>query len=136
MAWGEVVVERRNVPRVANPRDTEAALNWQLERLGSAAWQEWPLKFQRMAFGYAQDSGWHDAGDAVRWLHHHALLHEGEAPRGALVWYHAADRIRVACALGSGQVVGPLLTGPVEMAELSVLSTDWVWSDPHFPFGH
>lgn len=135
MAWGEVVVERRIAARVANPRDTEAALNWQLERVGSAAWQEWPLKFQRMAFGYAQDSGWHDAADAVRWLDHHVLLQEGAAPRGALVWYQAADRIRVACSLGSGQVVGPLLSGPVEVAALADLSTDWVWSEPHFPFG-
>jgi hypothetical protein len=127
MAWGEVAVERPIVPRVSNPRDTEAALNWQLERVGSTAWQDWPLKFQRMAFGYA---------DAVRWLDHHTLLHEGVAPRGALVWYQAADRIRVACALGSGQVVGPLVSGPVEIADLGMLSNDWVWSEPHFPFGH
>jgi len=33
-------------------------------------------------------------------------------------------------------VVGPLPTGPVDVAELSLLSADWVWSDPHFPFGH
>ena len=72
----------------------------------------------------------------MRWLDHHALLHEGVAPRGALVWYQAADRIRVACALGSGQVVGPLASGPVEIADLAVLSNDWVWSEPHFPFGH
>ncbi|TDC26800.1 hypothetical protein E1261_21780 [Kribbella albertanoniae] len=135
MAWGDVVVERRIPGRVTNPRDTEAALNWQLERLGSTAWQDWPLKFQRMAFGYAQDSGWHDAADAVKWLDHHTLLHEGTAPRGALVWYQAADRIRVACALGSGQVVGPLLDGPVAIAVLSEVSTDWIWSDPVFPFG-
>ena len=136
MAWGEVVVERRIATRVVNPRDTEAALNWQLERVGSTAWQDWPLKFQRMAFGYAQDSGWNDTGDAVRWLDHHALLQEGAAPRGALVWYQAADRIRVACSLGSGRVVGPLLRGPVEVAPLSDLSTDWVWSEAHFPLGH
>jgi hypothetical protein len=137
MAWGEVVVERGRMPaRVANPRDTEAALTWQLERLGSTAWQDWTLKFQRMAFGYARDSGWHDAADAVRWLDHHALLCEGAAPRGALVWYQAADRIRVACSLGSGQVVGPLPHGPVEIAQLTTLSTDWVWSEPHFPFGN
>ena len=136
MAWGEVAVEWREVPRASNPRDTEAALNWQLERVGSAAWQDWPLKFQRMAFGYANDSGWHDASDAVRWLDQHALLNEGPAPRGALVWYHAVDRVRVACSLGSGQVVGPLLTGPVEIAYLSQLSTDFVWSEPQFPFGN
>ena len=136
MAWGEAVVERRIVPRVANPRDTEAALKWQLERVGSTAWQDWTLKFQRMAFGYAHDSGWQDSADAVRWLDHHALLHEGTAPRGALVWYQAVDRIRVACAVGSGQVVGPLPAGSVEVAVLTDLSTDWVWSDPHFPFAH
>src|SRR5262245_18209487 len=136
MAWGEVAVERGNVPRVANPRDTEAALDWQLERVGSTAWQDWTLKFQRMAFGYANDSGWHDSSDALSWLHHHALLREGAAPRGALVWCQAADRIRAACSLGTGQVVGPLASGPVEVAELVGLSTDWVWSDPHLPFAH
>jgi hypothetical protein len=57
-------------------------------------------------------------------------------PRGALVWYQAADRVRVACSLGSGQVVGPLPTGQVGVAELSELSTDYVWSDAHFPFAH
>ncbi|SRR6266536_1412964 len=136
MAWGEVVVERQIEARVANPRDTEAALTWQLERVGSTAWQDWPLKFQRMAFGYAQDSGWHDCADAVRWLDQHALLHEGAAPRGTLVWYQEADRIRVACSLGSGQVVGPLPRGCVEVAAITDLSTDWIWSEPHFPFGH
>ena len=137
---GEIVVERQTPAAerewAANPRDTEAALGWQLERVGSTAWQDWSLKFQRMAFGYAQDSGWHDPADALRWLDHHALLHEGEAPRGALVWYQAADRIRVACSLGSGQVVGPLPRGQVATAALAELSTDYVWSDPHFPFGH
>ena len=112
-ARGEIVVEHRIAERVANPRDIEAALAWELERVGSTAWQDWSLKFQRMAFGYAQDSGWHDAADALRWLDHHALLREGAAPRGALVWYQAADRIRVACSLGSGQVVGPLPCGQV-----------------------
>jgi hypothetical protein len=135
-ARGEIVVERRIAERVANPRDTEAALDWQLERVGSTAWQDWSLKFQRMAFGYAQDSGWHDPEDALKWLDHHALLHEGAAPRGALVWYQAADRVRVACSLGAGEVVGPLPCGQVGAATLTELSTDYVWSDPHFPFGH
>ena len=130
----EIVVERRSVERVSNPRDAEAALTWQLERVGSTAWQDWTLKFQRMAFGYAHDSGWHDSADALKWLDHHALLHEGAMPRGALVWYQAADRIRVACSLGSGQVVGPLPTGEVGVVLLTDLSTDFVWSDPHFPF--
>jgi hypothetical protein len=145
---GEIVVERQSeavgqekssaptVQWAANPRDTEAALTWQLERVGSAAWQDWSLKFQRMAFGYARDSGWHDPEDALRWLDDHTLLHEGAAPRGALVWYQAADRIRVACSLGSGQVVGPLPSGQVGTADLTDLSTDYIWSDPHFPFGH
>jgi hypothetical protein len=136
MALGGVSVERRIAERAANPRETESALEWQLERVGSAAWQDWTLKFQRMAFGYAHDSGWHDAADALRWLDHHALLHEGAAPRGALVWYQAADRVRVACSLGSGQLVGPLPGGQIAVAVLTDLSTDWVWSDPHFPFAH
>ncbi len=129
-------MERRTAERVANPRETESALEWQLERVGSAAWQDWSLKFQRMAFGYAHDSGWHDPADALRWLDHHALLHEGAAPRGALVWYHSADRVRVACSLGSGQLVGPLPSGQIGVAVLTDLSTDWVWSDAHFPFAH
>jgi hypothetical protein len=132
---GEIVVERRSVSWGANPRDTEAALSWQLERVGSAAWHDWSLKFQRMAFGFARDSGWHDPADAVQWLDHHALLCEGAAPRGALVWYQAADLIRVACSLGSGQVVGPLPCGQVGTSDLAGLSTDYVWSEPHFPFG-
>ncbi|ADB35719.1 hypothetical protein Kfla_6727 [Kribbella flavida DSM 17836] len=122
--------------RVTNPRDTESALDWQLERVGSAAWQDWTLKFQRMAFGYAHDSGWHDSADALRWLDQHALLHEGAAPRGALVWYQAADWVRVACSLGSGQVIGPLPRGEIGVARLVELSTDYVWSEPHFPFAH
>ncbi|TWD80185.1 hypothetical protein FB561_1258 [Kribbella amoyensis] len=122
--------------RVVNPRDTESALEWQLARIGSAAWQEWSLKFQRMAFGYANDSGWHDPADALQWLDHHALLHEGAAPRGALVWYQAADRVRVGCSLGSGRLVGPLPSGRIGIGVLDQLSTDYLWSDPHFPFGH
>jgi hypothetical protein len=129
-------VERRIAEKVPNPRDIEAALAWELERVGSSAWQEWSLKFQRMAFGYTQDSGWHDEADALRWLDHHALLHERAAPRGALVWYQAADRVRVACSLGSDQVVGPLPSGQVCVAPLIEVSTDYVWSDPYFPFGH
>lgn len=129
-------MERRIAVRVTNPRGTEAALDWQLERVGSTAWQDWSLKFQRMAFGYAQDSGWHDPVDAVRWLDHHALLAEGAAPRGALVWYQVADRIRVGCSMGSGQVIGPLPRGRVEVAPISMISTDWLWSDAHFPFAH
>ena len=135
-AMGEIVVERRAVERVSNPRDAEAALTWQLERVGSTAWQDWTLKFQRMAFGYANDSGWHDSADALKWLDHHALLREGAVPRGALVWYQAVDRIRVACSLGSGQVIGPVPAGEVEVVLLTDLSTDFVWSDPHFPFAH
>ena len=129
-------MERQMAERVTNPRDTESAVDWQLERVGSTAWQEWTLKFQRMAFGYANDSGWHDSADALQWLDHHALLREGVAPRGALVWYQAVDRIRVACSLGSGQVIGPLPHGEVAVAALITLSTDYVWSEPHFPFAH
>jgi hypothetical protein len=129
-------VEPIAVERVANPRDAEAALAWELERVGSAAWQGWALKFQRMAFGYAQDSGWNDEADALRWLDQHALLHEDLPPRGALVWYQVGDRTLVACSLGEGRVVGPLPYGEVAAAELSELSADYIWSDPHFPFGH
>jgi len=122
--------------RVSNPRDAEAALAWELERVGSGAWQGWALKFQRMAFGYAQDSGWHDEADALRWLDQHAHLHEGPPPRGALVWYRSGDRTLVACSLGEGRVIGPSPYGEVAVADLSDLSGDYVWSDPHFPFGH
>ena len=119
MAWGEVVVERRIAARVANPRDTEAALNWQLERVGSTAWQDWPLKFQRMAFGYAQDSGWHDPSDAVRWLDHHALLQEGAAPRGR--WSGTRRQT------GSGWLVHSV---PVRWSARSSAAR---WKSPHSP---
>lgn len=119
-----------------NPRDVEAALVWQLERVGSSAWQEWSLKFQRLAFGYANDSGWRDSADALAWLEDHALLRQGQPPRGALVWYRTSDRVRVSCSLGSGEIVGPLPSGVVGVAELSDLGADYVWSEPHFPYGH
>lgn len=127
---------RQAAERVSNPRDAESALAWQLERVGSSAWQDWTLKFQRMAFGYAQDSGWHDGADALHWLDQHALLHEDTPPRGALVWYQLGERVWVACSLGAGQVVGPLPCGQVGVELLTELSTDFVWSDPHFPFAH
>jgi hypothetical protein len=132
----EVGVEYRAVPAASNPRDTEAALAWQLERVGSTAWREWSLKFQQMAFGYAQDSGWHDHLDALRWLDQHGLLQEGPPPRGALVWYQATDGIRVGCSLGAGRLVGSLPDGQVGVVMLAELSSDYVWSDPHFPFAH
>jgi hypothetical protein len=126
----------RSAVRVANPRDSESALAWQLERVGSLAWQGWSLKFQRLAFGYAQDTGWPDEDAALRWLCDHALVHSGEPPRGVLVWYRVGDATRVGCSLGSGELIGPLPDGVVGVAELVTLGPDYVWSEPHFPFAH
>ena len=119
-----------------NPRDAEAALGWELERVGSTAWRGWSLKFQRLAFGYAHDSGWPDSASAVHWLAAHDLLHGGEPPRGALVWCRLGDETRVGCSLGGGKLIGPLPDGPVVIADLSVLSSECYWSAPHFPFAH
>ena len=129
-------MNRRSAAKASNPRDVESALGWQLARVGSLGWCGWSLKFQRLAFGYAQDTGWPDEEAALRWLCDHALLHDGEPPRGALVWYRVSGGVRVGCSLGSGELVGPLLDGVVGVAELATLSSDRVWSDPLFPFAH
>jgi hypothetical protein len=119
-----------------NPRTVEAALAWELERVGSTAWRGWSLKFQRLAFGYAHDSGWPDSASAVGWLAAHDLLYDGEPPRGALVWCVLDGETRVGCSLGGGKLVGPLPDGPVVIADLRLLSPDCSWSAPHFPFAH
>jgi hypothetical protein len=121
----------------ANPRDLDAALAWQLERVGSRAWRSWSLKFQRMAFGYSQDTGWHDEAEAWQWLREHGQLYDGLPPRGALVWYSdKAGVVRVACSLGRGRVVGPLPDSEVGIADLAGLSASYAWSAPLFPFAH
>ncbi len=117
----------------ANPRDVDAAISWQLERVGSRAWQNWSLKFQRMAFGYSLDTGWHDETEARAWLADHGLLYDGFPPRGALVWYDECV-VRVACSLGRGQVIGAL--PDVAVADLTGLSWPYRWSAPLFPFAH
>jgi hypothetical protein len=119
----------------SNPRDVEAALAWQLERVGSTAWRDWSLKFQRMAFGYSQDAGWHDAAEASAWLGSHDFLYTGVPPRGALVW-HTADVTRVACSLGRGQVIGALPDVGVAVVGMDELSEPYLWSAPLFPFAH
>ncbi len=118
----------------ANPRDVDAALDWQLERVGSRAWQDWSLKFQRMAFGYSLDTGWHDEAEARRWLTDHGHLYDGLPPRGALVWYDDGGTPRVACSLGRGRVVGAIPV--VAIADLDCLSASYRWSAPLFPFAH
>lgn len=123
----------------ANPRGLEAALAWQLDRIGSTAWRHWSLKFQRMAFGYSQEAGWHDAAEAAGWLRAHHFLYDGVPPRGALVWYDDGVT-RVACSLGDGRVIGAFpdrgvsLVPLVSLAELSAASPSW--SAPLFPFAH
>ena len=121
----------------SNPRGLEAALAWQLDRVGSTAWRHWSLKFQRMAFGYSQEAGWHDAAEAAAWLRGHELLYAGVPPRGALVWYDDGGVTRVACALGDGRVVGALPDRGVALVALADLSAGSVsWSAPLFPFAH
>jgi hypothetical protein len=119
----------------SNPRNVDAALAWQLERVGSTAWRNWSLKFQRMAFGYSQDTGWHDAAEAAGWLGSHHFLYAGVPPRGALVWY-TADVTGVACSLGHGRMVGAFPDVGVAMAGVTELSESCLWSAPLFPFAH
>jgi hypothetical protein len=121
----------------ANPRDLDDALAWQSERLGSRAWHSWSLKFQGMAFGYAQDTGWRDEAEAWQWLREHGQLYDGSPPRGALVWYaDQAGALRVGCSLGRGRVIGPLPDSEVGVADLATLSASYAWSAPLFPFAH
>lgn len=121
-----------------NPRPTEDALRWQLERVGSTAWEGFGLKFQRMAHGFAVDTGVTDECEALRWLLARGAVGEGEPPRGRLAWYEtgqaAGDRISVLSSLGEGQVVGAGVDGAVGVIHYLDRPGYVGWSEPIFPY--
>lgn len=125
----------RQSPQIsATPRSIEDALKWQTKRLGSFAWEGWALKFQRMAFGYVEDSGWADAQGAFEWIGNHGLITPGPVPRGGLAWFTLRDRTTVLCGFGQGQVIGPGIRGAVGLADHTRLAGYQGWSPAHFPF--
>lgn len=117
-----------------NPRSIDDALQWQLERVGSTAWEGWSWKFQRLAHGYLHDDQWSTAEDALSWFDSFALLRSDQAPRGALVWYRPGRTAVVGCCLGSGRVVGPSLPDLVGVVGADDLPVPMGWTDPAFPF--
>ncbi|HLT60397.1 MAG TPA: hypothetical protein VK020_04360 [Microlunatus sp.] len=118
----------------ATPRSVEEALRWQQERIGSTAWEGWALRFQRLAFGYATESGWARSADGFDWLRGHDLVSAGPPPRGALAWFRQGRRITVRCGLGSNKVIGPGVGGRVGIADYQNLGEYLGWSPVVFPF--
>lgn len=123
------------------PRSVEDALNWQLQRLASPAWEGWALKFQRLAFGYPRESGWRFAEDGLNWMRAHGHLSGGEPPRGTLVWHNVAGqdsrrRVTVFCSLGGGRVIGAGIHGRVGITGYTDANGYAGWSPALFPFAH
>ncbi|GAA2095333.1 hypothetical protein GCM10009841_06380 [Microlunatus panaciterrae] len=116
------------------PRSTEDALRWQQLRIGSAAWEGWPLKFQRMAFGYYEESGWLTAAEGLNWMREHDRLSLSTPPRGGLAWFESNDRVTVFCGVGDGRVIGPGVAGVVGLAVQTDLTGYRGWSPAVFPF--
>jgi len=123
------------IPQRGNPRPTEDALRWQLDRVGSSAWENWGLKFQRMAYGYAVESGVADTREALNWLTCHDVVDNGEPPpRGKLVWYSNDGTVSVMSSLDDGQVIGPGVDGAVGVTHYRQRDGYLGWSEPLFPY--
>ncbi|HEX6686699.1 MAG TPA: hypothetical protein VF062_28255 [Candidatus Limnocylindrales bacterium] len=117
-----------------NPRPTEDALRWQLERVGSTAWEGFGLKFQRMAFGFAVETGVADECEALRWLLARDGIGAGEPPRGKLAWYEASGGVSVLSSLGDGKVVGAGVNGAIGVMHYLDRPGYAGWSEPIFPY--
>jgi len=119
-----------------NPRPTEDALQWQLDRMGSTAWEGWSLKFQQMAYGFADETGIADSRQTLRWLAARGGLGNGQPPRGKLVWYTGGDcgRASVMSSLGDGKVVGAGVDAAVGVMDYRDRDGYVGWSEPVFPY--
>ena len=130
--------EETNVPAnpapAGNPRPTDDALQWQLARVGSTAWEGWDLKFQRLAYGFATDTGVVDTREALQWLINRANIRDGKPPKGKLVWYLTGVHASVMSSLDNGQVVGPGVNGAVGVVGYQRRNGYVGWSDPIFPY--
>jgi hypothetical protein len=116
------------------PRCIEEAIAWELERLGSTAWEGWAWKFQRLAYGYLRDGGWETTGEAYGWFLESERVRSGAAPRGALVWYGgSSDGPSVVCSLGDGTAVGPGQDGAVRIVSIGALPGLLGWTEALFP---
>jgi hypothetical protein len=126
-----------NVPAhpapAANPRPTDDALQWQLDRIGSTAWEGWDLKFQRLAYGFATDTGVVDTREALLWLMNRANVRGGKPPKGKLVWYLLGEHANVMSSLDDGRVVGPGVDGAIGVIHYERRDGYVGWSDPIFP---
>lgn len=121
-------------PPAGNPRPTDDALRWQLDRIGSTAWEGWDLKFQRLAYGFATDTGVVDTGEALRWLISRSGIHDGKPPKGKLAWYVTGEHASVMSSLEDGRVVGPGVDGAIGVIDYHLRGGYLGWSDPIFPY--
>lgn len=123
------------IPPCGTPRPIEDALRWQCDRVGSRAWEDWGLKFQRMAYGYAVEAGVADTREALNWLTSHDTVDNGEPPPwGKLVWYSSHGRVSVMSSLNDGQVVGTGVDGAVGVIHYRQREGYLGWSEPLFPY--
>lgn len=124
----------------ASPRSSEDAIDWQVQRLDSTAWEGWSWKFQRLAYGFIRDDRWVGPAEALGWFAEHGLLNGDpdsrlrHPRRGALVWHGPADDPVVRCSLGDGSVIGPGLPDCVQIAPIDRLDRPLGWTEPLFPF--
>jgi hypothetical protein len=118
----------------ATPRSVDEALRWQLDRIGSTAWEGWALRFQRLAYGYAGEAGWRRCTDGFNWFRDHDLVSGGTPPRGALAWFQIERGTTVRSGLGDGEVIGPGVGGRVGVVDHADLGHYLGWTPAIFPF--
>ena len=115
------------------PRSVEEALRWQIDRIGSTAWEGWALRFQRLAYGYAGEAGWRHCNEAFDWFRDHELLSEGPPPRGALAWFKLGRSVTVRSGLGEGEVIGPGVAGRIGVVDHESIGRYLGWTPAIFP---
>ncbi|WP_162908210.1 hypothetical protein [Allorhizocola rhizosphaerae] len=118
-----------------SPRPVDDALRWQLDRVGSAAWEGWCLKFQLMAYGFVEEPGVAGAGEALDWLTaRSAVRHDEPPPRGKLVWYADGDTVTVMSSVDGGRVVGTGVNDSVGIIGYRDRPGYVGWTEPIFPY--
>lgn len=123
-----------NPAPAGTPRPTDDALLWQLDRIGSTAWEGWDLKFQRLAYGFATETGVVDTREALLWLMNRGGISGGQPPKGKLVWYLVGTHATVMSSLHGELAIGPGVDGAVGIIHYEDRQGYLGWSDPIFPY--
>ncbi|SDT41772.1 hypothetical protein [Microlunatus soli] len=121
-------------PQRPTPRSVDEALHWQKGRIGSAAWEGWTWKFQRLAYGFVRDDRWNTADEAFAWFCDNGSVRTGVAARGALIWFAGERGVLVRCCLGDGRVIGPGVADVVGLLTVDDQDPPLGWTEPIFPF--